>query len=77
MAINRGTRKATFVHLVETFAMLGMLAGAGWGVFQTLGGNPFDILMNAIRTGLLGFIGGTLVGVLLGVVTVIYLTIFD
>ncbi len=76
MAINRGTRKATFVHMVETFAILGVLCGAGWGIYDTLGKTPFDMLMNAIRLGFLGFISGTVVGVVLGGLTVIYATIF-
>ncbi|RJP17092.1 MAG: hypothetical protein C4520_17695 [Candidatus Abyssobacteria bacterium SURF_5] len=76
MAINRGTRKATFIHLVETFSMIGVLAGIGWGIYQTLGGTPFDMMMNSIRTGVFGFIGGTIVGVVLGTAAVLYVTIF-
>jgi ABC-type nitrate/sulfonate/bicarbonate transport system permease component len=62
---------------VETFSTLGVLGGIGWGVFETLGGTPFDMLMNSIRTGLFGFIGGTIVGVVLGILTIIYLTIME
>jgi hypothetical protein len=76
MAINRGTRKATFVYMLETFAMLGTLGGAGWGVYQALGGTPFDLLMNAIRLGVVGFAGGTVAGIILGLLTVIYMSIF-
>jgi hypothetical protein len=76
MAINRGTRKATFVHVVETFSMIGVLGGAAWGLYETLGATPFDLFMNAIRTGLVGFVGGTIVGAVLGAVTVIYMTVF-
>lgn len=76
MAIDRGTRKATFVHLLETFSILGVLAGAGYGVYQALGENPFDLLMDAIRFGLFGFIGGSVIGVVLGTLAVIYATIF-
>lgn len=77
MAINRGTRKAAFVHMVETFSMLGVLGGAGWGIYETLGATPFDMMMNAIRTGLFGFIGGTIVGAVLGALAVLYMTIFS
>jgi len=76
MAINRGTRKATFVYMLETFAMLGTLGGAGWGIYQKLGGTPFDLLMNAIPFGIYGFLGGTVVGIVLGGVAVLYMTIF-
>lgn len=76
MAINRGTRKATFVYLFETFAILGTLGGAGWGIYAALGETPFELLMNAVHLGFLGFIGGTVIGVVLGGLTVIYATIF-
>ena len=77
MAINRGTRKAAFVHMVERFSLLGLLGGVGWGIYETFGAAGFDILMNALRTGLLGFIGGTAIGVVLGAVAVLYMTIFQ
>jgi hypothetical protein len=76
MALNRGTRKATFLHLLETFAILGVLGGAGWGIYDALGKTPFEMLMNAIRLGFLGFVSGTVVGIVLGGLTVIYATIF-
>ncbi|MBI5118753.1 hypothetical protein HZA56_19970 [Candidatus Poribacteria bacterium] len=76
MAIDRGTRKAAFVHLMETFATLGALGGAGFGVYQMLGETPFDLLMNAVRLGFIGFIGGTVVGAVLGAIAVIFSTIF-
>ena len=76
MALNRGTRKATFVYVLEIFMMLGTLGGAGFGVYQALGGTPFELLMSAIRVGIFGLIGGTVVGVVLGAFAVIYATIF-
>lgn len=76
MALNRGTRKATFLHMLETFAMLGLLGGAGLGIYDALGETPFEMLMNAMRLGFLGFISGTIVGVVLGGLRVIYATIF-
>ncbi len=76
MAIDRGTRKATFVHTFETFATLGALGGAGLGIYQMLGETPFELLMNAIRLGFIGFIGGTVVGIVLGTIAVIFATIF-
>ncbi len=76
MAIDRGSRKATFAYLLETFAILGTLGGVGWGVFDALGGTPFDLLMNAIRLGVMGFVGGSVVGAVLGALAVLYATIF-
>lgn len=66
MAIDRGTRMATFVHAIETFATLGTLGGAAYGLYGALGGTPFELLMAAIRLGVLGFVGGTAVGIVLG-----------
>jgi hypothetical protein len=63
--------------MIETFSMLGILGGAGWGIYETLGATPFDMLMNVIRTGIFGFIGGTIVGAVLGVLAVLYVTIFN
>lgn len=76
MAINRGTRKATFVYFVETFSILGVLAGAAWGVYQALGEAVFDLLMNAVRIGIMGFIGGICVGIVFGLFAVIWATLF-
>jgi hypothetical protein len=76
MAIDRGTRRATFVNLIEACAMIGALGGAAWGVYQLLGENPFEVLMSAIRFGFFGFIGGTVAGIALGILAVIYITIF-
>jgi hypothetical protein len=76
MAIDRGTRKETFIYFLETFSILGVLGGAGWGIYQALGENPFDLLMSAIRFGLIGFIGGSVVGAALGLLAVISSFIF-
>ncbi|UCD58882.1 MAG: hypothetical protein JSV16_07185 [Candidatus Hydrogenedentota bacterium] len=76
MAIDRGTRKATFAYLLQAFSILGVLGGAGLGVYQALGDAPSDLLMNALRLGLFGFIGGTIVGIVLGTIAVIFATIF-
>ena len=75
MAINRGTRGQTFLYLLETFAIIGALAGTGWGFYLALGETPFDLAMNAIRYGFFGFIGGTVIGIVLGVLAVIFATI--
>ncbi|GAB4330943.1 MAG: hypothetical protein Kow0099_01930 [Candidatus Abyssubacteria bacterium] len=76
MAINRGTRKAIFVHFLETFSILGVLGGAGWGIYQALGANPFDLLMNALRFGVVGFVLGSAAGVVLGLLAVLSSLIF-
>jgi len=76
MAIDRGSRKATFIYLVEVCAILGTLAGAGWGAYEVFGESPFNLLMNAIKYGFYGFVGGTAVGAALGILAAIYATIF-
>ena len=76
MAIDRGTRKAAFTYVLEICTILGTVGGAGLGVYQELGGTPFDLLMGAIRLGFFGFIGGTAAGIVLGTFAVIFATIF-
>jgi len=76
MAIDRGTRKATFTYVLELCAIFGTLGGAAYGIYQALGGTPFELLMSAIRVGFFGFIGGTAVGIVLGMFAVIFMTIF-
>jgi hypothetical protein len=76
MAIDRGTRKATFTHILEVCTILGTLGGAAYGVYQTLGETPFELLMSAIRVGFFGFLAGTAVGLVLGTLAVIVATIF-
>lgn len=76
MALDRGTRKAAFVHFVELFSMIGTLAGAGLGIYNALGGTPIDLVVSAFKFGFLGFIGGSAVGIVLGLISVILGTIF-
>lgn len=76
MALDRGTRRDTFVHTLETFAMLGVLGGAGLGIYNALGGTPLDVLIEAFKFGFFGFIGGSAVGLVLGLLSVIFATIF-
>jgi len=57
---------ATFVHAIETFATIGTLGGAAYGLYSALGGTPFELLMAAIRLGVMGFVGGTVIGIVLG-----------
>ena len=76
MALDRGTRKATFIYFVETFAMLGTLGGAGLGVYNALGGAGLEVLISAASFALFGFVGGSAVGVALGTVAVILGAIF-
>lgn len=76
MAIDRGTRRQNFVHIFETFALLGALGGAGLGIFQQLG-NPLPaMLTSALQVGFLGFIAGSVIGLVLGTLVVIVATIF-
>ena len=76
MALDRGTRKATFIYFVETFAMLGTLGGAGLGVYNAMGGTGFEVLISAALFALFGFIGGSAVGAAIGLVAVILGMIF-
>ena len=76
MAIRRGTRSATFIYLLETFAILGTLAGAAYGTYLTLGESRIEMLTNAFRYGFFGFIGGSAVGIILGAFSAIFSTIF-
>ena len=71
MAIDRGTRMATFVHIIEMFATIGTLGGAAYGVYGALGGTPFELLMAAIRPGVMGFIGGAIGGAVIGALAVL------
>lgn len=76
MALDRGTRKEAFIHSVETFAMIGTLAGAGLGIYNALGGTAIELAVEAFKFGFLGFIGGSVVGIVLGLISVILGTIF-
>ncbi len=76
MAIDRGTRKQNFVYIFETFALLGTLGGAGLGIFQALGKSLPALLTSALQLGFLGFIAGSVVGLVLGAIVVIISTIF-
>lgn len=76
MAIDRGTRKQNFVYIFETFALLGTLGGAGFGIFQELGKPLPTMLTSALQIGFLGFIAGSVIGLILGTLVVIIATIF-
>ena len=76
MGLDRGTSKTTFIYFIETFAMLGTVGGAAVGVFDALGGTPIQLAVSAAKIGLLGFVGGTAVGAVLGVLAVIFGLIF-
>lgn len=56
--------------------MLGTLGGAGLGIFDALGSTPPAMLLSAAMFGLYGFIGGSVVGAFLGLLSVLYITIF-
>jgi hypothetical protein len=75
MAINRNTRKETLIYLLETFAVLGALAGAGLGIYQMLGKPLPTMLVSAFQLGFLGFIIGSAIGLILGVIAAIIKTI--
>lgn len=76
MAINRNTRRETLIHMLETFAFLGALAGAGLGIYQALGKSLPALLAGAFQLGFLGFIVGSATGLILGLVAVIIKTVF-
>lgn len=76
MAIRRGTRSATFIYLLETFAMLGTLAGAAYGIYLMFGESRIEMITSAFRYGFFGFIGGSAVGIILGAFSAIFPTIF-
>ena len=76
MAINRGTNRETFVHLFEAFAIIGVVAGVGLGIFQSMG-KSFPALMTSVfQLGFMGFIAGSVVGLILGTLAVLIRTIF-
>ena len=56
--------------------MFGTLGGAALGVFDTLGKSPPEMLLSAAKFGLYGFVGGSIVGALLGLLSILYMTIF-
>ena len=76
MALDRGTGKATLIYFIEIFAMLGTIGGAALGVYDALGGAPFQLAIGAAKLGLFGFVGGTAVGIVLGLLAVIFGLIF-
>jgi hypothetical protein len=76
MAINRGTRKENFIHILESFAVLGTIAGAGFGIYQTLGKAGGVMLVSAFKLGFAGFIAGSIIGIIAGALAVILITIF-
>jgi hypothetical protein len=76
MSLNRGQAKDSFVYFIERFAMFGTLGGAALGVFNTLGASPPEMLFSAAKFGLYGFVGGSIVGAALGLVSIVYMAIF-
>lgn len=76
MALDRGTGKERFVHSVETFALIGTLGGAALGIYDALGETPGIMLVNAFKFGMLGFFGGSAVGIVLGLISAILGMIF-
>jgi hypothetical protein len=76
MAINRGTRRETFLHFLEAFALLGALGGAGVGLLQTWGKGLPAVVTSVFQLGFMGFIAGSAVGIILGLLAVIIATIF-
>jgi hypothetical protein len=76
MSLNRGRGKDTFVFFLERLAMLGTLGGAGLGILNSLGGTPPEMLLSAAKFGLYGFVGGSVLGALLGLLSALYMTIF-
>jgi len=76
MAIDRGTAKDTFIYALETCAILGALGGAGFGVLDSLGGQTVDLVIGAFKLGFVGFIGGSGVGIVLGLIVVILSSLF-
>ncbi len=76
MALNRGTRAAAFMNSLETFALIGTLVGAGVGIYNALGGAPVEIVVEAFKFAFLGFAGGSAVGIVIGLISVILGTIF-
>jgi len=76
MALDRGTRTAAFINSLETFALIGTLLGAGVGIYNALGGAPIEIAVEAFKFAFLGFAGGSAVGIVIGLISVILGTIF-
>ncbi len=76
MALDRGTGRERFVHSVETFALIGTLGGAGLGIFNALGEALGPMLVSAFKFGMLGFFGGSAVGIVLGLISAILGMIF-
>ena len=76
MAVNRGTNREIFVYLFETFAVLGVIGGIGIGIFQSMG-KPFpDLMTSVFQIGFMGFIAGSAIGLILGVLAILLRTIF-
>ena len=76
MAIDRGTAKDTFIYAVETCALIGALIGAAVGVYDSFGGQTVDMVVGAFKLGFVGFIGGSAVGIVLGLIAVILSSLF-
>jgi len=76
MALNRGTNKETFVYLFETFAVIGVVGGVGFGIYQSMGKPIPDLMTSAFQIGFIGFIVGSVTGLILGVLAILLRTIF-
>jgi hypothetical protein len=76
MAVDRGTRKEKLLYYIERCAILGTLGGIGLGVYSNFDGATPDMVKGAIEFGLPGFIIGTVAGVVLGLLAIIWDSIF-
>jgi hypothetical protein len=76
MAINRGTNRETFVYFLEVFAVLGVIGGVGIGIYQSMGKQIPELMTSVFQIGFMGFIVGSAIGIVLGVLAVLLRTIF-
>lgn len=75
MVLNRGRKRDSFVYFLERFAMFGTLGGAALGILNSLGGTPLEMLFEASKFGLFGFISGSVLGAALGLLSILFATV--